>query len=112
MLDMGQHLHADFQCLISGSVDVGVCLQLIGKELRLLQRERNEVLDDFKGILDELLCLMAAIPSLINRHICSVPTILKMLEYVHPGHLQQLDQHRVEVRGMLYKGCIGAELGD
>lgn len=101
MLDMCEHLHADLKCLIGCSMNVGVGLQLIREQLRLLQRERDEVLDDFKGILDELLRIMTAIPSLIDRHIRPVPTILKMLEDVHAGHLQQLDQHRIEVRRML-----------
>ena len=48
MLDMREHLHADLECLISGGVDVGVGLQLVGEELRLLQRQRDEVLDDFE----------------------------------------------------------------
>ena len=101
MLDVREHLHTDLKSAISGSVNVGIGLQLIREQLRLLQRESDEVFDDFKGILDELLRFMTAIPGLIHSHIRPIPAILKMLQDVHIGHLQQLDQHRIEVRGML-----------
>jgi hypothetical protein len=112
MLDMREYFHGDFLGFVLGVGEIGIDFELIGEEFWLLQGEKHEIAYDFNGVLDECLGIVAAIPALAQGHLRSIPAVLQVVEDVPARNAQQLDDHGVEVGGVVDEGGVGSQLRD